>query len=446
MARRSLDLTSLLEEIEKGTLDFRDLDGREETLAASQLKTRKKKQQPEAVAALAEAPEELVAYGTPEDPHVRQAGAELPDTALVDRFREEAESSLYVFAKAILGKWWLYAPLHAPLCRDLTDFSKKRRKGHLWPRGHGKTTIVIDTLPLHMLIQPKAGNLYMDNMDGSHTRIVMACETYKGSERHIRLLEDTLESNRLLRALWPHRVWPGRPSKHTNVWNKNEFLIPRSQSFPEPSVMGCGVDAAITGIHPNVLIKDDLIGFPRCLSIVEMSGTQEWHETSRNLVRGQPQHLEFVIGTHWTPADIYVHMKTDSTMDWTVRSAIEDGEIIYPEQGQLDDGTKIGFTLEDLRAEEKKNPILFQLNYMNNPTAREIVDFPRDSLRFLTLEEGELVFEEDERDIQLRDAGIAHTPLADETGRFMTGVPFTPEVQAAFFSSLTQGASVRFRG
>lgn len=447
MPRRNVSLSDLLEEIEDGSTDFRELDS-EETVPVSQLRKRKlkKKKHRAAVAKLVADPRELVTSGTFDDPHIRQAGADLSDTEQIDEFRREAESSLYVLAKAVLRKWWLYAPLHVPLCNKLSDFSAGfRHKMDLWPREHGKTTVICDTLPLHLFIQPKDNNIYFPNMDGLHTRVYMCCEKIGKAKDHVRVLQGELEGNTLFRSLWPHVVWPGRPRKHTNVWNAEEFLLPRSQDFPDPSVRGCGVDAAITGGHPNVLIKDDLIGFPRCTSMVEMQATLEWHKASRNLVRGQPQHLEWTIGTHWTPADIYVNIGLDSSVEVTRLSAIENGEVIYPVQGNKEDGSQIGFTIEDLRREEKENPVLFQLNYMNNPVAREIVDFPRDALRFLALDGDELIFEEDERDIQLMNQGEAHTPLADETGRFMAGVPFTPEVQAAFYSSLTQGARVRFR-
>lgn len=431
MGRQLLPLKEFFDRVEEGESSLDDLLDRETPLVPAG-----------DIARVTEKPQELIP--TRGDTAVRQAGADLVDTVFINEVRREAERNLYVFAKAVLGKWWLYPPLHVPVCRWLTDLRRHRRKLLLLPRSHGKTTIICDTLPLHLLIQPKESNIYMPGVDGAHSRILMACETQHGAERHVQVLEAALESNRLLRALWPSRVWPGRPAKYTKTWNKQAFTIPRDLTFPEPSVMGCGVGAAITGAHPNCLIKDDLIGFPRCLSLTEMEVTREWHETSRNLMRGQPHHLEYVIGTHWTPQDIYVHMRQDPSMDVMVRSAIEDGQVIYPEQGSTEDGSRIGFTLEDLRAEERRNPVLFQLNYMNSPAARGIVDFPRSSLRFLTWHGGVIRFEEDERDVRLREEAQPSTPLADELSRLIAGTPFTPQVQAAFFSSIGGGTGVRF--
>ena len=392
---------------------------------------------PEDLSRVIDQPQELVVV--PRTGRARQAGADT-DGEWLARFKTLAERSLYFFAKTVLGKWWLIPELHKDVCAFLQNFDNKRRKMLLLPREHGKTSLVCDSLPIHLLIQPKATNVYMANIDGADTRIIMCCESLDMAKPHIRVLETTLENNELLRALWPHRVWQGRAQRESRVWNSEELIIPRDNEFPDPSIKGLGIGGAVHGRHPNVLIKDDLVTLNAANSDSEMQTAIQWHRASRNVFDGQPKHLEFVIGTRWAYHDLYQDViDNDLTVECVTRRAIENGKIIYPIVGQRDDGTEIGFTMEKLEAKRKDNPVLFALNYMNDASDPALIDFPEQDLRLFKLFQGTITFEEDERDQQLRRWMTTLPAKSKQARNPFQGMPLTPEIQIALFESLRRG-------
>ena len=323
----------------------------------------------------------------------RQAGAApaLDNSAeWVTEKRTRAERSLFFFAKGILGKHFLSPKLHGWLCGWLQQVPP-RRKLCLMPREFGKSAIVSGSLPLHILIQPKDCNVYFPGEDGSDTRILLVCETEKRSADHLRVLQTALETNKLIRAFWPHRVW--RDAKSAKKWNGQEMIIPRGTEWPDPSVRGIGVGQAITGAHPNVLVKDDLISVDAANSPLVMETAIEWHKTSRALMANQNTALEFIIGTRWAVRDLYEIIQSDPSVECTVRSAIEDGDSIWPDH----------YSLEDLHRIRDEQGVMWPLLYMNSAADPELTDFQPHQLRYFRIEGPDIVITEDARDGMLRD-------------------------------------------
>lgn len=326
---------------------------------------------------------------------VRQAGATQDEGAWVLELKAKAERSLYVFAKAILGRQYLTPTLHAPVCQWLTTFPP-RRKLLLLPREHAKSTLVSQALPLHMLLQPKEANLYFPGEDGADQRIILACETERRAGDHLRVIRSVLEGNELFRALWPHRCWE-RPSKDAKKWNDQEVIIPRTSGneWPDPSIRAIGVGGVITGSHPSCLLKDDLISNEAAASPVVMEAAIRWHVASRALINAASA-LEFIIGTRWANHDLYKHiMETDPSVTHLVRAVIEDGQPIYPEGG---------FTPTKIAALQDEFPGgLYSLLYCNDPRDPALADFNLDDLRWFTVVGEQVCYEADGRDVRLAE-------------------------------------------
>src|SRR3990170_1412990 len=153
----------------------------------------------------------------------RQAGADTPEGAWVLGFKLRAERSLYVFCKGVL-----------------------------LPREHGKTSLVSHGLPIHILIQPKDGNIYFPDEEGADQRIILIGETETRATDAMRVIQSAFEMNDTIRALWPHRVWDN-PRRESKKWNERECIIPRPAEYPDPSIRAIGVGGAVTGAHPTVL-------------------------------------------------------------------------------------------------------------------------------------------------------------------------------------------------
>jgi hypothetical protein len=336
---------------------------------------------------------------------VRQAGADDgPEGAAIAELKVKAEQSLFVFVKGILRRRYLSMGLHAPVCRWLQT-CPPNRKGLLLPREHAKTSIVSHGLPLHIIIQPEDANLYFPGEKGTEQRIILAGESEKRAKDHVRVMETACEQNQLLRTFWPHAMWEN-PRRDAKKWNDAEMIVPRETEYPDPSVRAVGVDGAVTGAHPSVLIKDDLISVAAANSPTVMATAIEWHTTSRALIN-QPASLEFIIGTRWAVHDLYSHIqKDDPTVEWMVRAMVEDGRPIYPERFSIEPTPGRA----DLKALQDTFGVLFPLLYMNNASDVQLVDFDPTAIRTFELAEDAILFEGSDLDAILAKRASAPVP------------------------------------
>lgn len=323
---------------------------------------------------------------------VRQAGATQAGAQIM-RWRTLAEGSLYFLARGILNCWWLTPSLHKPICDWLQEVPP-RRKLLMIPRGHGKTTLVGQCLPIHLWIQPKESNRYLAGVPGNETRILMCGEKIQRAQDHLRVIQHHMSTNEVLRGLWPHVVWDN-PRRQAPKWNDAEMIIPRSAEFPDPSIRAVGVEAAITGAHPNVIIKDDLTTEAAANSPLVMQTAIDWHRNSRALMSNPERDLEFITGTRWAVADLLEHiMEKDPTVavntQW--RSMVEDGRILYPENFGGDGA------VERL---QREHGVMFPLLYMNSVASSDLVDFDVADLRFYDVRGESVWFSEDDRDAEL---------------------------------------------
>jgi hypothetical protein len=321
----------------------------------------------------------------------RQAGATEAEGAWIEGVKRRAEASLYVFAKAILGRDYLTKSLHRPVCEWL-QARPPDRKLLLLPREHCKTTIVAHALPLHILIQPRDHNVYFPGMAGEDQRVVLAGETDQRTTDALRVIKAATETNEVLRALWPHRVWD-RPSQQALKWNDKEIILPRKAEWPDPSIRCIGVGGAVTGSHPSVLIKDDLVTLEAANSPTVMQTAITWHIASRALINA-PGCLEYTIGTRWAVNDLYEYIqRNDPSVESITRAVVENGAPIYPQM----------FSLEKVAQLQREFGVLFPLLYMNSAADPTLVDFDMTMLRDFEISGGLLRFQEDDRDLAIAE-------------------------------------------
>jgi hypothetical protein len=347
---------------------------------------------------------------------VRQAGSSQADTAFIAAVKARCERSLYAFAKGILGYHFLTAALHKPVADWLCKLPPYR-KLLLMPRGHGKTQLVPRTVPLHMWVQPKDGNLYVQETPGSHARILLAGETETMAKGNLRVVRTHLESNDLLRALWPSIAWP-LPRRDAKVWNDTEIIIPRDTEFAEASMQACGVGAAITGKHPNCLLKDDITTEAAANSDVVMQTAIDWHVNTRALLSNPATDPEISTATYWAAYDLPHVIEKDPSVAVNTRFraiVTRDGTPIWPEH----------VTKEDVAQLAAEYGPRFFLLYMNSVSDTALVDFDKADLRFFVMEGSNLVYREDERDT-LYPAALDDVDRVVE-GRTLPELDLTPQ-------------------
>jgi hypothetical protein len=266
----------------------------------------------------------------------RQAGSDTPEGLWIKAMRERAEKSLFVFLKAILGRFFLTDHFHRDICNFL-QVCPPFRKLVLMPREHAKTTIVAGGLPAHILIQPAESNIYFPGLEGSECRLLLCGETETMAKKNLRVVKSIFEENKVFRAFWPERCWE-KGGRQAREWSTQAIIIPRRNEWPDPTIRAVGVGGAITGSRPNVMIKDDLVSFKAANSEVVMAEAIEWHKASRALldkyeVESGLQSLEFLIGCLTGDSKVLTDRGekylTDMKVGDTVLSPDIDGSVWY---------------------------------------------------------------------------------------------------------------------
>lgn len=357
---------------------------------------------------------------------VRQAGTLTPEGKFVVEFRQRCEQSLFVFAKGVLGYDFLSPHLHREMARFIADTPLEtaplgRRKMVLVPRFHGKSLLGCNCLPLHMMIQPKEANRYFPGMPGTETRVLLSGEKLDRAQDHVRVMETTLESNTLLRAMWPQVAWD-EPRRQSKKWNDSEFIIPRAREFPDPTVRAIGVGGAITGAHPNVLIEDDLTTQDAANSELVMRAAIDCHVAWRALLSDPVRDLQYVFATRWGVHDLpgYIYVN-DPSFQVMKREVVERGQTIWPEK----------FSLKDVEAWKAEFGTMFPLFFLNRATDKSLVDFSIDDVRACVIADGVVYFDEDERDVRLATEMGAPAPhYQKERAGYdaLTGIPLSTDI------------------
>lgn len=347
---------------------------------------------------------------------VRQAGAAQAEGSTILELKRAAQRDLFIFAKFILQRRRLVPHFHGRLCRAIQQVPP-RRKCYLIPMGTFKTSIISQSLPIHMHIQDAATNGYWSGLDGAEMRVLLACETEGIASSRLRWIEGQWEENKLLKAFWPHRMWDRLSD--APKWNETEMVLRRSVDFPEPSLRAIGVGGAFVGHHYNVIIKDDLIGFDAANSRAVMESAIDWHKAART--RFSPDEdlgLEFIIGTRWAPGDLYEVIEQDPTVEFTSYGLIQDGKPLIPEI----------FPLEKIEQLQREEGVMFWLWRMNSAANPELVDFDLSHLRTYKLKDNLIYFDEDDRDIDLAKSPSLPAIEPDHGPR-----PFTVALQEELF-------------
>jgi hypothetical protein len=290
----------------------------------------------------------------------------------IEFLRDAATNSLYILSKGILGYPDVNPGVHKDFCEAISRSEKKRR---LWlmPRAHLKSTIKTIAHPIQLVLQ-----------DPEYTRVLINSETATQAQKFLSEIKHHWEKNELLRALFPELV-PERLTGPGSDWSQARATLRREAVHREAHWQAIGVGGAITGGHFSHINNDDLIGLEAYRSPAKMQMTKDWNDTIEPLLINQ--HRDFIdwVGTRWGPNDLYQHVMTFYGDDISVytRSAIENGEIIFPEL----------HTWEEYERLQTQNPALWFSQYENNPIAGGAQDLAFDAIQpyYLTPDYQEVV-------------------------------------------------------
>lgn len=300
--------------------------------------------------------------------------------------------SLYFFNKTVLQYKDLVDHLHLPLCKRLQarPAPGHTRNGYLYPRAHFKSTnlkgkALWRSLPFNPEEFPELSPEEIEYLKWAHNpnlRIAFVGESDTVAQKNLNDIKWHATENVLLKWLFPEFNFDPNQTK----WTDTEIIFPfRTQSFDESSITTMGVGAKRTGFHWDLIIYDDIIGEKAAESEAEMKKAQSWFQLATGMLNHPTDSEEDMIGTRWKhgEADLYgwimknmpeegVSEGTDEGVGriggftWMVRSAIEDGEPIFPER----------FTIQTLLAiKNRQKEYKFNCQYMNTPSSPEGAEF-----------------------------------------------------------------------
>lgn len=342
------------------------------------------------------------------------------DENFVEDFRWRCERSLYFFAKFCGIAKDLSPKLHREVCAWLQTWpepgaAEERIKLLMMPTEHLKTSMASHAMPLHMVLQPAEHNLYFPGMLGRDIRVAMIGESSDKAEENLGFVRTQMEENQWIRGLWPQCVW--QDVSKAPKWSSRFVSVPRESIKGEPTFTALGVGTKLYQRHYDAIIGDDLIGWDAAGSKELMKDVNEWRKGLLTRVANPMTAIILFIGTHFTPNDIYVSMKSELPKTAVVsRSVVENGEPLWPER----------FPMSII--EQRKRGLgakLFSHLMMNLPTAEGFTGFDWNFVRLFEFAsevrgpDAVLTFVEQELDEEIK--AIYADPVARLVSRWKKG-------------------------
>lgn len=304
--------------------------------------------------------------------------------AKMEKLKRTAWNDFYYFTKYVMGFGLLEPQPHKEVCDfftkkpDILEWLKlsraeraERAQKHgnikkliMLPRGTFKSTISTISLPVWL------------HWHDPNLRIMIDNESYKNSKKFLSETKGILTNNELLKnivvdengefLLEPNYKIPGGFTEDSIIYKK------RTVPSKEPSLFCSGVDTAVTGMHPDVIIMDDLVSERNVTTDDQIAKVKQHYRFAYSLL--EPGGILIVIGTRYHMNDLYSDIIEDDTFDVIIRPAIdENGKLFFP--------SRLGHKrLEELK--KSQGIYIFNSQYMLNPISDDNAIFKPDWIQY----------------------------------------------------------------
>ena len=232
------------------------------------------------------------------------------------------------------------------------------------PRGTFKSTVATISLPVWLAWHDPNLRIMIDN------------ESYKNSKKFLSEIKVHLKNNELLKQLViddkseyllePDYKIPGGYTEDSVIFKK------RTIPAKEPSIFCSGVDTAATGMHPDVIIMDDLVSERNVTTEDQINKVKQHYRFAYSLL--EPGGLLIIIGTRYHLNDMYSDIMADDTFNIMYKPAVlDDGSYFFP--------TRLGANrLEELK--KSQGIYIYNSQYMLNPISDENAVFKPDWIKY----------------------------------------------------------------
>ena len=298
-------------------------------------------------------------------------------------------NDFYHFTKFVLGYDLLENKPHKEVCDffindpNLLEWLKMSRaeraaksqehgnikKLIMLPRGCFKSTIATIALPIWL------------QWHDVNLRIMIDNESYKNSKKFLAEIKTQIRNNNLLNNLLVNEKgdYLLEPDYKIPGGYTEDSIIFKNRTVPakEPSIFCSGVDTAATGMHPDVIIMDDLVSERNVTTEDQINKVRQHYRFAYSLL--EPGGLLIVIGTRYHLNDMYQDILEDDTFNTMHKPAISDeGDYFFPSR------------LGEKRLEELKKSqgiYIFNSQYMLNPISDENAVFNPEWFKYYTEKE-----------------------------------------------------------
>lgn len=292
------------------------------------------------------------------------------------------------------------AGCHGMLCRFLEgttgvpEIDEAPIKKAEAPRGVGKSTMGTQARTIQRILQDP------------NIAILICNERLENAVAFLGAIKQEFQTNQLLQELFPEII----PDFTKTTWATDKIVVNRTTARREPTVWCIGVGGTVTGMHPDVIVVDDMLSREAAENArsgnADITGrTNRWIVQLKPLLNPwfQPRPEILFIGTRWFAGDSYEYIDEafgygEDERQWVVRQRLKDGteqRIVLRRRGDvatfrrsaIEEGKSIwpenpDYSLESLAKLRLADPVLFAANYQNQPSDEITATFKDGWLRY----------------------------------------------------------------
>lgn len=213
---------------------------------------------------------------------------------------------------------------------------------------------------------------------------MLDCATLVNAKMYISAIKDHIDNNDILRLICTDEEdkYILNPDKNAaGGWTEDRVLLKNRTKLgmKEPSLFVSAVDNNRTGMHPDVIIMDDLVSEATVTTPEQRNKTKTHYKFSLSLL--ERNGLQVVIGTRYHMDDLYDELLQNEGFNCIVRPAIlPNGKCYFPSKYPIE-------VLKELRRDQGAD--IYNSQYMLDPTNEEDAVFKIVNLNYYADDEFE---------------------------------------------------------
>lgn len=192
---------------------------------------------------------------------------------------------------------------------------------------------------------------------------MLDCATLVNAKMYVSAIKDQIDNNDVLKLICTDKKgkYILEPDKNAaGGWTEDRILLKHRTKLgmKEPSLFVSAVDNNRTGLHPDVIIMDDLVSEATVTTPDQRNKTKTHYRFSLSLL--ERNGLQVVIGTRYHMDDLYDELLQNTGFNCIVRPAIlPNGKCYFPTKYPKE-------VLEELKRDQGAD--IFNSQYMLDPT------------------------------------------------------------------------------